>query len=151
MALLFWPPPARTSAVSIRAMEGFDFVHRERVRFRDLDAMGHVNNAVLVTYVEQARIEYLRHLGVLDGPLDMGMILARLEIDFLAPAMPQAEVAIGVRASRSGNKSFQLDHELRQDGREIARASTVLVAYDYERAESIPLPDGWRRRLAAPV
>ncbi len=48
-------------------MDGFPFVHRERVRFRDLDALGHVNNAVFATYLEQARIEYLRELGVFDG------------------------------------------------------------------------------------
>jgi acyl-CoA thioester hydrolase len=132
-------------------MAGFDFVHREHVRFRDVDAMGHVNNAVLATYVEQARIEYLRHLGVLNGPLYMGMILARLEIDFLAPAQPSGEIEVGVRASRSGNKSFELEYELRQDGREVARASTVLVAYDYERARSMPLPDEWRERLAVPA
>jgi acyl-CoA thioester hydrolase len=132
-------------------MAAFDFVHRERVRFRDVDAMGHVNNAVLATYVEQARIEYLRHLGVLNGPLYMGMILARLEIDFLAPAQPSGEIEVGVRASRSGNKSFELEYELRQDGREVARASTVLVAYDYERARSMPLPDEWRERLAVPA
>ena len=127
------------------------FVHRERVRFRDVDAMGHVNNAVLATYVEQARIEYLRHLGLLDGPLYMGMILARLELDFVAPVQPMGEIEIRVRASRSGNKSFQLEYELRQDGREVARASTVLVAYDYERARSMPLSDEWRERLAVPA
>jgi acyl-CoA thioester hydrolase len=129
-------------------VEGFDFVHREHVRFRDLDAMGHVNNAVFATYVEQARIEYLRRLGVLDGPLYMGMILARLELDFLAPAQPQGEVEIGVRASRSGTKSFDLEYELEQEGRAIARATTVLVAYDYEHARSVALPERWRERLA---
>ena len=132
-------------------MEGFDFVHRERVRFRDLDAMGHVNNAVFATYVEQARIEYLRHLGLLDGPLYMSMILARIELDFLAPAQPEGEVEIGVRASRSGSKSFQLEYELRQGEREIARAKTVLVAYDYALGRSIPLPHGWRELLAVPA
>jgi acyl-CoA thioester hydrolase len=132
-------------------VQGFDFVHREQVRFRDLDAMGHVNNAVFATYVEQARIEYLRHLGLLDGPLYMGMILARLELDFLAPGQPQGEVEIGVRASRSGNKSFELEYELRQEGGTIATARTVLVAYDYERARSMPLPDRWREQLAVPA
>lgn len=132
-------------------MASSDFIHRERVRFRDVDAMGHVNNAVLATYIEQARIEYLRHLGVLDGPLFMGMILARLEIDFVAPTHPGGEVEVAVRAARSGNKSFQLDYELRQDGRAVARASTVLVAYDYEQAQSMPLPDEWRERLAVPA
>ena len=132
-------------------MEGFDFVHRERVRFRDLDAMGHVNNAVFATYVEQARIEYLRSLGVLEGPLYMGMILARLELDFVAPALPEGEIEIGVRPVRSGNKSFELEYDLEQAGRTVARARTVLVAYDYEQAQSVPLPESWRDLLAVPA
>jgi acyl-CoA thioester hydrolase len=139
------------AAVSIRAVEGFDFVHREQVRFRDLDAMGHVNNAVFATYVEQARIEYLRSLGVLDGPLYMGMILARLELDFVAPALPEGEIEIGVRPVRSGNKSFDLEYGLEQAGRPVARAKTVLVAYDYEQAQSVPLPENWRDLLAVPA
>jgi acyl-CoA thioester hydrolase len=132
-------------------VQGYDFVHRERVRFRDLDAMGHVNNAVFATYVEQARIEYLRSLGVLDGPLYMGMILARLELDFVAPAMPEGEIEIGVRAARSGTKSFELEYELEQQGRAVARARTVLVAYDYEQARSVALPETWRDVLAVPA
>ena len=132
-------------------VQGYDFVHREHVRFRDLDAMGHVNNAVFATYVEQARIEYLRSLGVLDGPLYMGMILARLELDFVAPAVPEGEIEIGVRAARSGNKSFELEYELEQQGRPVARAATVLVAYDYEQARSVPLPETWRDVLAVPA
>jgi acyl-CoA thioester hydrolase len=132
-------------------MDGFDFVHRERVRFRDVDAMGHVNNAVFASYVEQARIEFLRALGVLDGPLYMGMILARLELDFVAPGRPEGEIEVGVRPARSGNKSFVLEYQLEQDGQPIARATTVLVAYDYERERSIALPDAWRELLAVPV
>jgi acyl-CoA thioester hydrolase len=132
-------------------VQGYDFVHREHVRFRDLDAMGHVNNAVFATYVEQARIEYLRSLGVLDGPLYMGMILARLELDFVAPAMPEGEIEIGVRAVRSGTKSFELEYELVQQERAVARARTVLVAYDYEQARSVPLPETWRDVLAVPA
>jgi acyl-CoA thioester hydrolase len=144
-------PPGRSDTVSIKTVESFDFVHRERVRFRDVDAMGHVNNAVFATYVEQARIEYLRHVALLDGPLYMGMILARLEIDFVAPAEPGGEIEIGVRPSRTGSKSFELEYALRQGEREVARARTVLVAYDYERGASTPLPDHWRDRLAAPA
>jgi acyl-CoA thioester hydrolase len=110
-----------------------------------------VNNAVFATYVEQARIEYLRSLDVLDGQLSTGMILARIELNFLAPAMPEGSIEIGVRPLRSANKSFELEYELQQQGRPIARATTVLVAYDYERARSVPLPDTWRDVLAVPV
>lgn len=137
------------SADSIRAVEGFPFVHRERVRFRDLDAMGHVNNAVFATYTEQARVEFLRHLGLLEGPVYQSVILARLEIDFQAPGEPEGEVEIGVRPSRFGTKSFDLEYALHQGGRLIATATSVLVTYDYERAEPIEIPDDWRRKMVA--
>ena len=125
------------------------FVHRETVRFRDLDAFGHVNNAVFLTYLEQARMAFVRHLGLVGSLEDMTMILARVEIDFRAEATVGDEVEIAVRPSRFGTKSFHLDHELTVDGRLIAEAKTVLVAFDYARRESIELPDEWRRRLAA--
>ncbi|MFN2471187.1 MAG: acyl-CoA thioesterase [Gaiellaceae bacterium] len=131
-------------------MGDYPFLHVERVRFRDLDAMGHLNNAVFATYVEQARIEYLRQTGVISGPFydgRMSMILARLEIDFLAPGEPEGEVEIGVRPARLGTKSFELEYELRQAGRVIAGARSVLVAYDYDRGESMAVPDGWRDAL----
>ncbi len=132
-------------------MDGYPFVHRERVRFRDLDALGHVNNAVIATYVEQARVEYLASLGVLDTSVydasEESMILARLEIDFRAPGQPAGEVEIGVRPGPVGTKSFELDYALEQDGRRIAEAGTVLVAYDYRRNRSVPVPDRWRDAL----
>ncbi len=137
-------------------MDGFPFVHREHVRFRDLDAMGHINNAVFATYVEQARVEYLASLDVLDRPVyDPGaesMILARLEMDFRAPGDAEPdEVAIGVRPARVGTKSFTLDYRIEQGGTLIAEATTVLVSYDYQRAESRPVPDAWRDALQVPA
>jgi acyl-CoA thioester hydrolase len=132
-------------------MDGFPFVHREHVRFRDLDAMGHINNAVFATYVEQARVEYLASLGVLDRAVYAAgaesMILARLEMDFRAQGDPEGEVEIGVRPARVGTKSFDLEYRLEQDGRIIAEARTVLVAYDYDRSESVAVPEPWRDAL----
>jgi acyl-CoA thioester hydrolase len=130
-------------------VEGFAFVHRERVRFRDLDAFGHVNNAVFLTYLEQARIEFLRQLGLLSRVDDMTMILARAEIDFRAQATLGEELEIGVRLSRFGTKSFDLDYEVRSGDRLVADARTVLVAFDYASGETIELPQAWRERLAA--
>ena len=131
-------------------MDGYSFVHRERVRFRDVDGAGHVNNAVFLTYIEGARFEYMRHLGLLRPIDDLGMILARVEIDFRAPIEFGDDIDIGARVGRFGTKSFDLDHALYVGDRLVAEARTVLVAYDYERRESIPLPDDWRERLAAP-
>jgi acyl-CoA thioester hydrolase len=127
------------------------FVHRETVRFRDLDPMGHVNNAVYLTWIENARIEFLRALGAFDSPYtrEMTMILARAEVDFRSPLSFGEEVEITVRLDRLGTKSFDLAYELRAGDRVAAEARTVLVTYDYEKAAPIEIPAEWRERLAA--
>jgi len=125
-------------------MEGFPFVHRETVRFRDLDGMGHVNNAVFLTYLEQARLAWF---GSDDSFALNDVILARTEIDFRSPLQVGEVVEVGVRPARVGTKSFELEYELRVGERTVAEAKSVLVGYDYERGESIPVPDRWRRRL----
>ncbi|MGH3082398.1 MAG: acyl-CoA thioesterase [Gaiellaceae bacterium] len=124
-------------------MDGFDFVHREAVRFRDLDGMGHVNNAVFMTYMESARLNYFRSLGLGDNPLE-GMILARAEVDFRSPIELGEQVEVGVRTGRIGTKSFELDQEVRADGRVAAEGRFVLVAFDYTTNQSQEIPDSWR-------
>jgi acyl-CoA thioester hydrolase len=132
-------------------VDGFPFVHRELARFSDLDPMGHVNNAVYLTWIENARIEFLRRLGAFDKPdtNEMAMILARVEVDFRAPLGFDDVVDVGVRTARLGGKSFDLEYELRCGDRVVAQAKTVLVAYDYGTNESREIPDEWRQRLAA--
>lgn len=125
------------------------FVHRERVRFRDLDPMGHVNNAVFLTYIESARFAFLKHIGAAPTLEDMTLVVARVEIDFRAPVRLDDEVEISARVSRFGEKSFDLEHELRVGGNVVAEAKTVLVTYDYSKREPMPIPDAWREKLAA--
>jgi acyl-CoA thioester hydrolase len=125
------------------------FVHRETVRFRDLDPMGHVNNAVFLTYIESARFAFLKHIGAAPALEDMDLIVARVEIDFRAPVRLGDEVEISAHVTRFGDKSFDLAHELRVDGSVVAEARTVLVTYDYSKREPMPIPDEWRRKLAA--
>jgi acyl-CoA thioester hydrolase len=126
-------------------VEGFPFVHREVVRFRDLDGMGHVNNAVFSTYLEQARLAWF---GAADELPLSDVILARTEIDFRSPLRVGETVEVGVRPARLGTKSFELEYELHAAGRVVAEAKSVLVGYDYRRGESIPIPERWRRRLS---
>lgn len=125
------------------------FVHREPVRFRDLDALGHVNNAVFLTYIESARFAYLRHLGAAATLEDMNIIVARIEIDFRAPVRFGEEVEVSVRVSRFGDKSFDLEHELRVGETVVAEAKTVLVTYDYAERRPVEIPAAWREKLAA--
>jgi acyl-CoA thioester hydrolase len=121
------------------------YLHRETVRFRDLDSLGHMNNAVYATFLEQARLAYLSGNGA-----DVGdMILARLEIDFRSPLELGETVEIAVAPTRIGTKSFELAYVMRAGDRVVAEAKTVLVAYDYAQARPVELPDEWRERLAA--
>ena len=130
-------------------MDGFGFVHRETIRFRDLDAMGHVNNAVYLTYLEAARVAFLLAHGTASSFDDLAIIVARIEIDFRSPLGFEGEVEVGVRPSRFGTKSFDLEYELRAGGRLVAEAKSVCVGYDYSRGETVPIPDTWRESLAA--
>ena len=123
-------------------MNEFPWRHRERVRFRDCDAMGHVNNAVYSTYLEESRI------GVLGGLTEF--ILARVEIDFRSELRLGEEVEVRTRCSRIGSKSFDLEHEIAAGGRLVADAKSVLVAYDYRLGTSVAVSDDLRNTLTAP-
>jgi acyl-CoA thioester hydrolase len=132
------------------SMDGYHYVQRREVEFRDVDTAEHVNNAVYLTYLETARIGYLREaLG--DGFLyQLSLILAHVTVDFRSPARFPEMLEIGSRVPRVGTKSFAMDHEVRgADGRLVVEASSVLVAYDYEADASMPVPEEWRRRLDA--
>jgi acyl-CoA thioester hydrolase len=131
-------------------VDGYPFVYRDTVRFRDLDGMGHVNNAVFFTYMESARIAYLASLGAGSNP-QQSLILARAEADFRSPIAFGEEIEVGVRTSRMGTKSFELEYEVRADGRVAAEGKSVLVGYDYERGASVEIPAQWREWLAPEV
>lgn len=129
-----------------------DFRHRTRVevRFRDLDAFGHVNNAVTSTYVEQARVRYLRDVLAVEPVGLMPLILAMIKIDYISPILFRDTVEVGSRVDWIGSSSIAMSHGLwADDGRELARASSVLVTYDYDQARPMAVPDPWRGTLAA--
>jgi acyl-CoA thioester hydrolase len=129
-------------------MSAFRFYHPIEVRYGDLDPQGHLNNAKYLTYMEQARIAYVRHLGIWQGGsfLDVGFILAEVQVTFKAPILWGQPIQVGVRILRLGNKSFDVLYTIEdsQTGSEHASGSTVQVAYDYHSAQTISIPDAWR-------
>lgn len=130
-------------------MESFPFVHSETVRFSDLDGFGHVNNAVFSMYLEAARLAWFGRYAA-DEPMPLrDVILARTEIDFRSQVVFGETVAIGVRPSRVGTKSFEFEFELRAGDRLAAEAKSVLVGYDYDSERSVEVPERWRLRLQA--
>ena len=85
------------------------FSHPIEVRFRDLDALGHVNNAVYLTYLESARIAYWLHVTGRSGLDALDMILARVEIDYRSPLSYGEAVDVSVRCASMRRSSFVLE------------------------------------------
>lgn len=132
-------------------MPDYKFFHPIVVRYGDLDPQGHVNNAAYLTYLEHARVNYIRHLDLWDGKsfLKIGFILARVELDYKAPILMTDEVEVGIRTSRLGNKSLDMEYLVREigAGKVYGIGKTVQVAYDYQTGMTIPLRTNWRETI----
>lgn len=119
-----------------------------QVAFRDLDAMGHVNNAVYLSYLETARIEFMMDLLAFPNLMELPVILGEVTIRYLSPALFGERLHIGSGISRLGTKSFDLVHQIDTgDGRFIASAKTTLIMYDYARQTTQPIADTFRQQV----
>jgi acyl-CoA thioester hydrolase len=132
-------------------VEGYRFVRPVELRFRDIDAVGHVNNVVYLTYMETARIQWWIEVTGRRDFRNFGMILARTEIDYKAPASWGDRLEVGVRCASMRRSSFVLEFRVADPdgGRVFADARKVLVHYDYDAGRSVPLPPGLREKLKA--
>ena len=122
------------------------------VRFRDIDAMGHVNNAVYFSYMEQARMSYLRALGLMPERLDeTPFILAEATCRFKAPVPFGMPLVVRVRVAEMRDSSFFMDYSIEDQntGRVMAIGRTVSVVYDYAASKSVPIPPEWRAKIGA--
>jgi acyl-CoA thioester hydrolase len=128
------------------------FVHVERVRFGDLDAMRHLNNVVFLRYFETARISYLRHLIPSHDPAHpesegFGLIFAECHINYRSPVVYDEQVAIECSVSSVARSSFRVPFRMLVGDRLAAEGYGVLVGYDYVEGHATPLPDELRSRL----
>jgi len=130
-----------------------DFRHRMslEVRFRDIDALRHVNNASFFTYLEEARIHYFIDLLHAEAFERLPLILAAVQIDFRSPILFGQVVDIGTRVDWIGTTSISMSHRMTAspDDRLVAEADTVLVCYDYQANQPTPVPEAWRSAFAA--
>ncbi len=122
-----------------------------QIRFADVDRLGHVNNAFYLSYLELARIDFFSQVaGAIDWDAE-GVILARVELDYLVPALLEDRLFVDTWCSRTGGKSFDLSYEVvrtSETGEEtVAQALSVMVCYDYRIHKSIPMPESWKAWL----
>lgn len=121
------------------------------VRFSDLDAMGHVNNARYLTFFEEGRAAWFHDiLSLPRNSFDYPVIVARIEIDYLAPIPIGSTIRVHTRCTRLGSKSMDVTGNIAILGKQSVTASqykAVLVWYDYKTQSSIPIPHDARERI----
>jgi acyl-CoA thioester hydrolase len=130
------------------------FVHTERVRFGDLDAMRHLNNVVFLRYFETARIAYIRSLMPDHDPAHpeqskWGLIFAECHINYRSPVYFDEEVAVVCSVGEVRRSAFQVLFTMRVGERIAAEGYGWLVGFDYVAEKATPLPDSFKAALTA--
>lgn len=128
------------------------FVHTERVRFGDLDAMRHLNNVVFLRYFETARIAYIRSLMPEHDPAhpeqeSFGLIFAECHINYRSPVYFDEEVDVECSIGEVRRSAFQVDFVMRVGERVAAEGYGWLVGFDYVAETATPLPKSLREVL----
>lgn len=121
-----------------------------QIRFNDIDTLGHINNNVYFSYFDLGKIHYLESLRTscvswTDGIL----VIARIEVDFVAPVFYKEKIAVDTKVIKVGNKSVvfvqQIRNVLTNELKCICHSTGV--AYNPQSRQSIPIPDIWRRTM----
>jgi acyl-CoA thioester hydrolase len=126
----------------------FRYVRPLAVRFGDLDALGHVNHVVYLTYVEQVRTAYFQEVMGLAIPDDSTWVIASVNYTFLVPLGFGDVVEVGWRICRLGRASADYEAEIWRGQSIVARGSGTLVNADPRAGRAVPIPDAWRQAVA---
>ncbi|HBQ20753.1 MAG: hypothetical protein A2Z91_08215 [Deltaproteobacteria bacterium GWA2_38_16] len=125
--------------------------HTLTIRFFDVDAMGHTNNAVYFTYFEEARMSYFMALGFTQKKFleECPFILANASCDYKSPSYMGDILDIYTGVTQLKNASFVMEYEMktRKDQRLVAQAKTILVTFDYKAQKVIPIPKELKQQI----
>ena len=130
-------------------MDGYQVVFEHEVLFRDLDAMGHVNNVAFMAFLEDARVQYWKVLRKVHDLKGINFILAEVTCRYKTPVYFGETLLIGIRARHLGNKSFHFEYRMvdKNSDRLVVEGSSVQVMYDYEQKQSMPLSEQMRNAM----
>ncbi len=125
-----------------------------QIRFKDIDKLGHVNNATYLSYLETARMSYFRQvIGTTIDWVKTGMILAKVNIDYKLPVVLEDELFVYTRITRFGTKSFDISNcmvkVVNNEEKICCTAVSVIVCMNYETKETSPVPQLWKDRVQA--
>lgn len=124
-------------------LTGFNFKTLIPTRFSDMDMFGHANNAVYLTYFEQARSDYWRDILNWDWKTH-GIVIVKSEVEYLHPIMLEDKISIYVRTSKVGNSSFEINYVIVSDNngeetlKTIGKTKQVVIDYSTKKPTAIP-------------
>ena len=120
-------------------LDDFYFHHSIKTRFRDVDAFSHVNNAVFLSYFEDARRSFFERWGI--NLKEKSLIVASIKVDYLKQVKHPSKLVIGQKVSRLGNKSFDILSVLFQNNIQVCSAITTIVCFNFKDNVSVLLYD----------
>ena len=128
----------------------FRFKMKLDIRWSDMDEMRHVNNAVYLTYFEQARVYYFNEACQWNWK-EIGAILANAHVDYIRPVVFPNPTTVYVRTSKLGNKSFEVHYLITSVVNGVEELTTTghstMVMFDYKTNKSVTIPEHLRERL----
>ena len=126
------------------------FEFQINVRFRDIDGMGHVNNAVFFTYFAEARLAFFQKISNSTDFSVFPFILANISCDYLKPIMLNTQLLLKIWVTEIGIKSFGLGYklvDLSDESTAYAKGESVQVCFDYGENKSIAVPAALKQKL----
>ncbi len=116
-------------------------------RFKDTDALGHINNASFITWIEEARRPVFEEFNSELSIEKWNLIIARVEMDFVAQCYYGKKVVINSSIEKIGTSSLIIYHDLLQENTKIAQGKSILVHFDYSKNKSVPIPEEIKQSL----
>lgn len=127
----------------------FTLISKDKIRYRDTDRQGHVNNAVFSSLLETGRVELLYDPAEPVARGGCSFVIVSLKVDFFNEMRWPGEVTVGTRIARVGRSSFTFEQALFQEGEPTAHSESVIVQIDDATRKSTPLSDAAVERLSA--
>jgi len=120
-------------------LSDFPFHYKLQTRWKDMDAFCHVNNAVFLSYIEDARITFFKRWNLCEKK--RSIIMASAKIDYLRQIDHPSHLIVGERISRVGRKSFDIESAvfIKDETDAVATSMVTCVCFDYEQNESVPV------------
>jgi len=119
------------------------------VPYRDLDAMGHVNNAVYFSYFEFARQKYWEAAVGVETFLDIGFVMASASIDYRLPARMRDRLQVEIRCPRIGTSSFEFQYRITRGEEVVAEGKSTQVLWDWHGGGKRVFTDDLREKIRA--